>query len=129
MGKSYSLDLRKRIAAWVEGGHSRRDAARHFGVSESCAVKVMQRVAATGSPAPALQGRPAGGGKLAPYREFLIGRVRAKPDITMPELAAELTAAHGVEADPSSLSRVLCRAGFTYKKSPDGLGARTSRRR
>ena len=129
MGKSYSLDLRKRIASWVESGHSRRDAARHFGVSESCAIKVVQRVAATGSPMPATQGRPPGGGKLAPYREFLIGRVRAKPDITMPELAAELNVAHDVEADPSSLSRVLCKAGFTYKKSPDGVRARTSRRR
>ena len=129
MGKSYSLDLRKRIAAWVEGGHSRRDAARHFGVSESCAVKVMQRVAVTGSLAPARQGRPPGRGKLAPYREFLIGRVRAKPDITMPELADELRAEHGVEADPASLSRVLCKAGFSYKKSPDGVGARTPRRR
>src|SRR5262245_27129401 len=48
MGKGYSLDLRKRIAGWVEAGHSRREAARHFGVSESCAVKLMQRVAATG---------------------------------------------------------------------------------
>jgi len=129
MGKIYSLDLRKRIVLWVEGGHSRRDAARHFGVSESCAVKVLQRVAATGSPAPAQQGRPAGRGKLAPFRVFLIDRVRAKPDITMPELAAELDAAHGVQADPSSLSRLLCSAGFTYKKSPDGVGARTRRRR
>ena len=129
MGKSYSLDLRERIASWVEGGHSRRDAARHFGVSESCAIKVLQRVAATGSPEPAPQGRPPGGGKLAPYREFLIARVRAKPDITMPELAAELSAVHGVETAPSSLSRVLCKAGFTYKKSPDGVRARTRRRR
>jgi len=127
MGKGYSLDLRQRIAAWVEAGHSRREAARHFGVSESCAVKLMQRVAATGSPAP--QGRPPGGGKLAPYKEFLIGRVRAKPDITMPELAAELRAAHGVEADPASLSRVLCKVGFSYKKSADGGGARARRRR
>ena len=129
MGKGYSLDLRERIAARVEAGHSRREAARHFGVSESCAVKLMQRVAATGSPAPAPQGRPAGGGKLAPCQQFLIGCVRANPDITMPELAAELLAAHGVEADPSSLSRVLCQAGFSYKKSAEGGGARTRRRR
>jgi len=129
MGKGYSLDLRKRIAGWVEAGHSRREAARHFGVSESCAVKLMQRVAATGSPAPAPQGRPPGRGKLALYKEFLIGHVRAKPDITMPELAAALRDAHGVEADPASLSRVLCKAGFSYKKSADGVGARARRRR
>jgi transposase len=129
MGKSHSLDLRKRIVSRVRGGHSRREAARHFEVSESCAVKLMQRVETTGSPAPARQGRPPGGGKLAPHRDFLIERVKAKNDITMPELAEELMKEWGVEADPASLSRVLCKAGFSYKKSADGFGARTRRRR
>jgi transposase len=129
MGQPLSMDLRKRVVARVKSGHSRRDAARHFGVSESCAVKLMQRVETTGSPAPARQGRPPGGGKLAAHRDFLIERVKAKNDITMPELAAELMKERGVEADPSSLSRVLRKAGFSYKKSFDGLGARTRRRR
>lgn len=129
MGKGYSLDLRRRVVSHVRNGHSRREAARHFGVSESCAVKLMQRVETTGSPAPARQGRPPGGGKLSPYRDFLIERVKAKNDITMPELAAALMKEHGVDADPASLSRILCKAGFSYKKSADGLGARTRRRR
>ena len=129
MGKGYSLDLRKRVVSRVRGGHSRREAARHFGVSESCAVKLMRRVETTGSPAPARQGRPPGGGKLAPHRDFLIERIKAKSDITMPELAEALMKERGVEADPASLSRLLCKAGFSYKKSPDGLGARTRRRR
>lgn len=129
MGKGYSLDLRKRVVARVRSGHSRRDAARHFGVSESCAVKLMQRVETTGSPAPARQGRPPGGGKLAPHRTFLIESVKAKVDITMPELAEALLKERGVEANPASLSRVLCKAGFSYKKSLDGVGARTPRRR
>ena len=128
MGKSYSLDLRKRIVSRVTAGHSRLEAARHFGVSDSCAVKLLQRVETSGSPAPAPQGRPPGKGKLAPHLEFLIARVKAKPDITMPELAARLETERGVRASPASLSRVLCAAGFTYKKSPDGLGARTPRR-
>jgi transposase len=51
--------------------------------------------------------------------------VKQKPDITMPELAAELAARHGVEADPASLSRFLCKAGFSYKKNVAGQGART----
>jgi len=125
MGMSYSLDLRERIVALVGSGVSRRAAAQRFGVSPSCAVKLVKRANTTGDPAPARQGRPAGGGKLSAHEAFLIARVEAKPDITMPELAAELEAARGVRADPASLSRVLCRAGFTYKKSPDGLGART----
>ena len=116
MGQSYSLDLRARVVARVRAGHSRRDAARHFGVSPSCAVKLLKRVDRTGSVEPAHRGRPRGSGKLAAHQAFLIGRVEAQPDITMPELAAALEAERGVIASPASLSRVLCKAGFTYKK-------------
>ena len=125
MGKCYSMDLRERVVCYVEAGHSRRAAATRFGVSASFAVKLLSRRVATGSPAPARQGRPKGGGKLARYLGFLIGRVEAQPDITMPELARLLAAAHGVMAHPASLSRRLCKAGFSYKKNPTGIGART----
>ena len=81
MGRSYSLDLRVRVAAFVEAGHSRRAAARHFGVSDSFAIKLLRRQARSGSPAPARQGRPPGRGKLAPYEAFLIRCVEARPDI------------------------------------------------
>ena len=127
MGKGYSLDLRERIVAHVAAGGSRRGAARKFSVSDSCAVKLVARVSRTGSAQPARQGRPPGGGKLSAHLAFLIAQVEAKADITMPELAARLLAERGVTASPASLSRVLCAAGFTYKKSPDGFGARTRR--
>jgi transposase len=127
MGRSYSLDLRVRVAAFVGAGHSRRAAARHLGVSDSFAIKLVRRQAQAGSPAPARQGRPRGQGKLAPYETFLVQTVEAKPDITMPELAARLMTEHGVPADPATLSRLLCRRGFTYKKSPEGGGMRTRR--
>lgn len=127
MGKSYSIDLRDRIAAFVEEGHSRRAASRRLGVSESFAVKLMQRMAKLGSLLPATQGRPPGSGKLAAHEAFLIRTVEQTPDITMPELSARLRAEHGVEAQPASLSRFLCKRGFTYKKNSDGLGSRTRR--
>ena len=76
MGKAYSSDLRDRISAQVLSGQSRRAAARNFGVSASCAVKLVQRVAKTGSTAPARQGRPAGGGKLAPHIASLMRWLR-----------------------------------------------------
>src|SRR5215218_5912267 len=117
MTHSYSLDLRMRVAAFVEAGHSRRAAARHFKVSDSFALKLMQRQRQCGSPAPARQGRPRGTGKLACYEAFLIRTVEARPDITMPELAARLLDEHGVSAAPATLSRLLCRRGFTYKNA------------
>ena len=43
-------------------------------------------------------------------------------------IAALLEAGRGVTASPASLSRLLCRAGFTYKKNASGGGARTRRR-
>jgi transposase len=124
MGRFYSLDLRQRVTGFVSSGASRRAAARHFGVSESFAIKLVQHEARSGSPAPVRQGRPLGSGKLAPFEAFLIAEVEAEPDITMPELADRLMARHGISAAPAVLSRLLCRHGFTYKKSPDGLGMR-----
>ncbi len=124
MTKSYSIDLRERVIAHVEDGHTCRAAARTFNVSASFAIKLVSRWRATGSAAPARQGRPPGGGKLAPHRDFLIERVENTPDITMPELAAELEAERGVRVVPASLSRFLCAAGFSYKKNTSGHGTR-----
>ena len=62
-----SMDLRRRIVEAVTGGSSIRPAAQRFAVSPSAAVKLMQRVRATGSPAPERYGgcrRPV----LGPYR-------------------------------------------------------------
>src|ERR687889_2701668 len=128
MGRYYSLDLCVRVAAFVEAGHSCRAAARHFGVSDSCAIKLMQRKRQMGSLAPARRGRPPGGGRLVAYETFLIQTVEAEPAITMPELAARLLDEHGILAAPAMLSRFLCRRGFSYKKTPHGGGGRTRQR-
>jgi transposase len=89
MTKSYSLDLRRRVARFVEAGHSCHAAARHFDVSVAFVVRLMATYRATGSLAP----KPEGGwrySKLDPHRDFLIRRVSEKDDLTMPQLAAEL---------------------------------------
>ncbi|MFB9950721.1 IS630 family transposase [Rhizobium puerariae] len=116
MAKSYSSDLRSRVVAYVEAGHSRRAAARRFSVSDSFAVKLLQRVAEHGTLSPARQGRPRCG-RLVPFEGFLVGTVEKQPDITMPELAVRLFEEHTVKADPAELSRFLCRCGFTKKKA------------
>lgn len=121
MPKSYSLDLRERVARFVEGGGSRHGAAAHFGVSVSFAVKLMAAYRRTGS----LKAKPTGGwrySKLDAHRDFLIGRVAEKDDITMPELAAEL-AACGTVVAPSSISRWLIRNGYRFKKNAAGQRA------
>ncbi|TCM44676.1 hypothetical protein C8J36_1262 [Rhizobium sp. PP-F2F-G48] len=70
MAKYYSSDLLSRVVAYVDAGHSRRAAARRFGVSDSFAVKLPQRVAEHGTLSPARQGRPRGG-RLVTFRKFL----------------------------------------------------------
>ena len=116
MGKPYSIDLRDRVQAEVESGRSRRAAARRYDVSPSFVVKLAARVSRTGSAEPARQGRPPGGGKLAPHLPALLDWVEAEPDITMPELAAKLKAEKDVTVHPASLSRVLLQAGLSFKK-------------
>jgi transposase len=125
MGKAYSDDIRLRVTRSVSDGQSRRAAARRFAVSESSAIRWADRERTEGSPSARKQGRPAGKGPLADHLDFLIAAVEAKPDITMPELAVLLEAEAGCTAHPASISRLLCRAGFSYKKTADGLGMRT----
>jgi transposase len=128
MGKAHPIALRERVQGEIDAGGSRRAAARRFKVSASFAVKLAARVARTGSAEPARQGRPPGGGKLGPHVARLIGWVEAEPDITMPELAAKLSAETGVAVHPASLSRLLRRAGLSFKKNASGIRDRARRR-
>jgi len=125
MARSYSSDLRERVAGEVEAGQSRRAAARRFGVSASTGIRIAKRKELTGSVEPARMGRPAGSGKFTIYAADLIGWVEQNDDITMPELAAKLEEKHGVTAHPASLSRFLLKQGFTVKKNAAGNRVRT----
>jgi putative transposase len=112
-----SLDLRQRIVRAVERGCSMREAARRFDVAPSTAIKLMQRVEATGSAAPARYGgyrRPL----LAPYEALLRAVVLASPDITLAELRAEIGRRTGITIGLSTLHNALRRFGVRHKKSP-----------
>lgn len=125
MGECRSDDLRERVVEAVAAGSSRRAAAARYSVSVSSAIRWSARAASEGSAKARKQGRPAGKGPLAEHLDYLIAAVEDMPDITMPELAARLHAERGVAAAWASLSKLLCRAGFTYKKTADGIGMRT----
>jgi len=57
---------------------------------------------------------------VAPYLTALLEWVEAEPDITMPELAGKLKAEKDVTTHPASLSRVLLKAGLSFKKNAAG---------
>jgi putative transposase len=116
MPAAMSLDLRERIVRAVEGGSSIREAARRFAVSPSAAIKLMQRVRATGSAAPARVGghrRPL----LAPYEADIRGLLEATPDLTLAELQATLARRSGIVAGLSTIHNALRRIGLRRKKS------------
>ena len=116
MVRAYSADLRERVVQVIEEGTSAREAARHFRVSPSFAVKLMARRRGHGSSAPLARGRPSGNGKLAGEHAYLMARLAEQPDLTMTDLARRLWQDRGVRAHPASVSRFLCRAGITFKK-------------
>jgi len=116
MAVAYSQDLRNRVIDAVEQeGMSRRAAARRFGVSESAAVKWLQRYEDTGHRKPVGTGghRPS---KLKPHRDFIVTALKDKPDTTLQALGQRLLAECGVKADTGMLSRFLRREGITLKK-------------
>jgi transposase len=123
-----SMDLRLRIVHAVERGSSIRAAARRFAVSPSAAIKLMQRLRATGSAAPARYGehrRPL----LAPHEAELRRLVETTPDVTLAELRAELKRRCGVVAGVSTIHNALRRIGLRHEEVPKSRGAGPPRRR
>jgi len=123
MPKPYSLDLRERVAGFVEAGHSRHAAAVHFGVSVSFVVKLMTALGVSGR----LDPKPSGGrrhAKLELHRAFLLALVGEKEDITMPERAGGCDRYEGrpclviALADPSRLSLQKKRCWPASKVAP-----------
>lgn len=112
--RPYSEDLRIRIVAAVEGGMSKPEAARLFGVSLS-SVKRYCRLAAHEEPL-----APRKGGGRPPKTHATIARlleedVLKRPYAAVWERAAFLRAASGVELSVSTVRRLLRRLGFSQK--------------
>jgi transposase len=109
-----SLDLRRRMVQAVEGGSSIRAAARRFAVTLSAAIKLMQRLRATGSAAPDRYGgyhRPV----LEPHEADLRRLVEATPDITLAEVQVELQRRVGVVTALSTIHYALRRIGLRHR--------------
>ena len=98
MAKPYSQDLRDRVIDAVERGEmSRRAAARRYEISESVAVKWLERVERDGSREPVGHGGHRAS-KLMPHRDFLEAARAEKSDVTPSGAVRSLSAALGVKA-------------------------------
>ena len=115
MGKPYSVDLRKRVVAAIEGGMSRNQAARQFGVAISTAIGWMQRVEQTGSVAPGQMGGHKPRAISGEHAAWLSRRIRAG-DFTLRGLVAEL-GGRGLKVDYRSVWEFVHAEKLSFKKS------------
>jgi transposase len=117
MPRAYSQDLRDRVIdAVVQGGESRRAAARRFGVSDASAVKWLQRFERLGDREHAVLGGYRKS-RIKAHREWLLAVIATEPDMTLAALCDRLFAEHGLRTDTGSLSRFFGSEGISFKKN------------
>ncbi len=121
MPKPYSQDLRDRVIGAVEGGLAARAAGRVFGVSESVAIKWVDRWRRTGSVA----AKQMGGYKRSPlddHVDVVLGVLAEQPDLTVEEIRAALRG-RGISTGHGSVRRFFKRHRISFKKNRVGQRA------
>ena len=114
MPSSYTAEMRERVIARVESGASRREAAEHFEISPSAAVKWLQRWHDDGS-ATAI---PRGGSTspLEKHANWLLALIAKQPDLTLDEVLVAMRKRR-IAGSRTALWRFFARHEFTFKKS------------
>lgn len=113
MPRPYSGDMRQRVIGRVDDGASRRDAAEHFEISASSAIRWVQRYEETGS----WQAKPVGGSvsPLEEHASVLLVIVKEMPDITLDEMVVAIHK-RKIAGSRTALWRFFARRGLTFKK-------------
>jgi transposase len=117
MGKSYSMDLRERVVAAIEGGVSTRQAADRFAIGIATAGTWARLKRATGEVRPAKQGKPKGA-VLDAHASFILDVLAKAPDTTLDEMVERLREERGVTVVRTAVWKLLDRHGQTHKKRP-----------
>ncbi len=116
MGAAHSNDLRSRVVAEVAAGMSRRQAAAHFRVSASSAIRWVELKGETGGISP----RPRGGksrSPLAPHEAWLLSLTRTEPDLTLDAMVRRIGDELGLATSEGSLRRFFKRFAISFKKN------------
>ena len=114
MGKPYSDDLRERVVAAIEAGHTREEVAELYNIALSTVGGFIKRKRETGSVSP----DKFGGYKtfsLEPHTDLVKKLVAEQPDSTLAELQAR-SAKEKVEVSQSGIFRFLHHINLTFKK-------------
>jgi putative transposase len=118
MGKPYSMDLRTRVVAAVEGGLSRNEAARRFNVAISTAINWVRRKDETGSVAPGQMGGHKPRSIRGEHEAGLLDRIK-RGDYTL----------RGLKVDYRSVWTFVHEQDQSFKKNRAGQRTGSSRRR
>src|SRR6267142_332992 len=106
MGKPYSMDLRQRVVAAIEGGLSTRQAAARFAIGIATAGTWARLKRATGAVRPAKQGKPKGA-VLDAHADFILGALAEAPDTTLDEMVERLREERGVTVVRTAVWKLL----------------------
>jgi putative transposase len=127
MARPYSIDLRERVvAAVVEGGLSRRQAAGHFDVAISTVIRWVRQFLDTGSLAPGKMGGHKPRTISGAHHDWLVARCLER-EFTLRGLVAEL-AERGCHVDYRSVWNFVHGENLSYKKNRGGQRTRPARR-
>ena len=118
MGKPHPIELRERVVAFVEVGHTHRSAASQFQVSPRFVNDMIILKRETGLLEAKKQGRGSGG-KLQNQHEWLRQRLAGNGERTVDELCVELEG-RDVSVHRASVGRLLHRLGLSHKKKSSG---------
>ena len=116
MPKPLSMDLRERLISAVEGGMSRRSAAKLFSVAPSTAIKWVDQQRRTGSVRPRARGGDYRSHHLEAHADEIISLAK-NTDLSLAELVDYVWQTHGLRVAPSTIWRLLDRHDMTYKKN------------
>ena len=115
MVKAHPIEIRSRVIAFVEEGHSHREAARHVRVSPRFVNDMVTLKRESGGLGVSVRGGRRRS-KLGPYEDWMRARLIQKGDLTLDEIAVELVSVHGVTVHRGSVGKWLHRLGLSHKK-------------
>jgi transposase len=108
------MDLRERVVAAVEAGATRQAAGDRFGVSDSTAIRWVQRWRSSGDIAAKRRG--GGTSPLEAHAALLLSLVAEQPDLTLDEWCVVLRE-RGISTSRVSVWRFFDRHEVSYKKN------------
>ncbi len=119
MGKPHPIELRERVVAFVDEGHTHRAAARHFRVSPRFVNDMIKLRRETKALSPKPQGN-GGRGKLEAHADWVRSFLTKHDAATLDEIRAALETAKSISVHRASIGSWLHRLGLSHKKNTAG---------